>query len=429
MKGKTTLVGILVLLGIFLGVVPTKVFAIETCASKGITVVSSNFANAFPYGQPVSLSVTLGSSGTPGLVAGGSDHLQAKHAGSGHLTDSPWKTVQGGQLQWPDWNEGSLWLGVGTLSSPGEHQVVLHNNIPGVGSLGLDGCLVGTYTVNVGGIDCAYLRVSKEWLGAPSNGNQCFADATHCVEATRVVNNLHVSARLTNADGSLYTSPVFFSLSGPGNAGNDESVGFNTSPANHPQEYFHGGWSPDYAGTFTITVKLNGQGGQNPPICRGTFLQSNSCQNCNTTPNNIAEQINDPYALEHHAYKICDQVSNALMTPEGANAKDRCIACIGGDELGRAGIWTAVGCIPREPEKIVNSLLRLGLGMGGGFALIIILASGFVLSTSQGEPKRIEDAKGWLTSALVGMLFIIFSVTLLHFIGYSIFKIPGFGGP
>lgn len=133
-------------------------------------------------------------------------------------------------------------------------------------------------------------------------------------------------------------------------------------------------------------------------------------------------------SADHFPYKICDQISSDLDTPEGGNARDRCIECVGGDELGRAGIWTAIGCIPREPDIIVKSLLRVGLGVGGGFALIIILASGFVLSVSQGEPKRIDEAKQWLTSALVGLLFIIFSVTLLHFIGYTIFQIPKFGG-
>lgn len=152
------------------------------------------------------------------------------------------------------------------------------------------------------------------------------------------------------------------------------------------------------------------------------FNAPNSCENCLTTKPKPIDP-NQPYE-----YKICDQINGDLLTPEGGSAKDACLQCVGGNELGREGIWTAIGCIPRDPEKIVKSLLRLGLGMGGGFALIIILASGFVLSVSQGEPNRINEAKQWLTSALVGLLFIIFSVTLLHFIGYTIFKLPGFGG-
>ncbi len=411
MKGKTTLVGILVFLGIFLGVVPTKALALEDCSTRGITIVSSNLAGPFSFSDPVQLNIRVGSSGTPGLVTGNSYRLFIR---DGQLTRESPSQVMGasGQLEWLNFN---------SFASPGEHTLQLAG-----GGLSADGCRLGTYTVTVGGIDCAYLRVSKDWNAAPSNGNECYATDTSCVENGLFGSNLLVVAKLTKSDGSPYTRPVIFSLHGPNNAGNDEGETNNGPPS---YEYSYNGFSPDHDGTYTITVKLNEAGLNNPPICQGTFLQADNCQSCITTPNNIAEQINDPFALEHHAYKICDQVSGSLMTPEGANAKDRCIQCIGGDELGRAGIWTAVGCIPREPEKIVNSLLRLGLGMGGGFALIIILASGFVLSVSQGEPKRIEDAKQWLTSALVGMLFIIFSVTLLHFIGYSIFKIPGFGGP
>lgn len=153
-----------------------------------------------------------------------------------------------------------------------------------------------------------------------------------------------------------------------------------------------------------------------------TVVAPGTCTSCQTT------EPTGSGTGGHQDYKICDQISDTLETSTGANAKERCIQCVGGDELGRAGIWTAIGCIPRSPEKIVNSLLRVGLGVGGGFSLIIILVSGFILSVSQGEPKRIDEAKQWLTSALVGLLFIIFSVTLLHFIGYTIFKIPGFGG-
>ena len=41
--------------------------------------------------------------------------------------------------------------------------------------------------------------------------------------------------------------------------------------------------------------------------------------------------------------------------------------------------------------------------------------------------KGIKEAKEMITSAIVGSLFIIFSITILQFIGVSILHIPGFG--
>jgi len=124
-------------------------------------------------------------------------------------------------------------------------------------------------------------------------------------------------------------------------------------------------------------------------------------------------------------YLICDQIPK---TEALAKMRQDCIECVGGTENGYGGIWTAIGCIPREPEKIVSVFLRFGLGMGGGVALLMILGAGFILSVSQGDPKQTDTAKQWLTSAIAGLLFIIFSVTILQFIGYNIFQIPGFGG-
>lgn len=408
---------LLVVLFLFLS--PNTVHAVENCSSKGIVVTSGNLGSVFTYGQPVSLNVTLSSSGSPGLSEGSNYYLVSSAEGTAGDTKSTNESVTGGTVVWSNWDHGRP-LGDNTLDVPGKHKVTLYKTSNPLGSAE---CVVGTYTVSVGAIDCAYLKVSKDWNAAPSNGAECYADANTCVESGIFGSNLLVRAKLVNADGSVFTGPVIFTLHGTMNAGNDESVSINSNG----QEYVHNAFSPDHQGTYTITVKINGGGSQNPAICTGTFLQKNNCDMCGAE-NNIAEQLGDPYTAEHYTYRICDQVNSDLDTPEGGNAHERCIECIGGDELGRAGIWTAVGCIPREPDIIVKSLLRLGLGVGGGFALIIVLASGFVLSVSQGEPKRIDEAKQWLTSALVGLLFIIFSVTLLHFIGYTIFQIPGFGG-
>lgn len=93
----------------------------------------------------------------------------------------------------------------------------------------------------------------------------------------------------------------------------------------------------------------------------------------------------------------------------------------------KPGIYTAVGCIGADSESIITRLVRIGLGIAGGLALLMILAGAFMFSTSQGEPKRASEAKELITSAVLGLIFIIFSVTLLQFIGVTILQLPGFG--
>lgn len=116
-------------------------------------------------------------------------------------------------------------------------------------------------------------------------------------------------------------------------------------------------------------------------------------------------------------FYLCKQI------PEG-DLKDACDTCVTKDE----GIWTAVGCIKTDPTDIVQAIMTVGISIAGGVALLMFLAAGFMLSVSQGEPKRTSDAKEMLTSAIIGLLFIIFSVTILQFIGVDILRIPGFGG-
>ncbi len=115
------------------------------------------------------------------------------------------------------------------------------------------------------------------------------------------------------------------------------------------------------------------------------------------------------------SWKLCHQLQ------EG-DARGNCLSC-----LSSQGIWTAVGCIPTNPVNMIQVLIRIGLMIGGGVALLIILAGSFVLSTSQGDPKKTSEAKEMITSALIGLVFIIFSVSILQLIGVQILQIPGFG--
>ncbi|HEX7018228.1 MAG TPA: pilin [Patescibacteria group bacterium] len=116
-------------------------------------------------------------------------------------------------------------------------------------------------------------------------------------------------------------------------------------------------------------------------------------------------------------YEICNQLA------EGP-AKESCLTC----SRDNSGIWTAVGCIQVEEDLLLGTIVTIAVGMAGGVALLMILSAGFMFTTSQGDPKKTSEAKELMTSAVVGLLFIIFSVSVLQLIGMEILKIPGFGG-
>lgn len=90
-------------------------------------------------------------------------------------------------------------------------------------------------------------------------------------------------------------------------------------------------------------------------------------------------------------------------------------------------INTAIGPIDVcDINALTASILRLGIGIGGGIAFILMLAAVFMIMTSAGDPKRMQAGQELITSALMGLLLIIFSVFLLQLIGVTILEIPGF---
>ncbi len=91
------------------------------------------------------------------------------------------------------------------------------------------------------------------------------------------------------------------------------------------------------------------------------------------------------------------------------------------------GVDTGLGIvISTEPQAFVRSIFSLVLGIAGGIALVLIIVSGYRFMTSQGNPESVKAATEQLTSAIIGLLFIVFSFVILQAIGVNILSIPGF---
>jgi hypothetical protein len=100
-----------------------------------------------------------------------------------------------------------------------------------------------------------------------------------------------------------------------------------------------------------------------------------------------------------------------------------CNVCMANKQL-----WTGAGCIPfGTGTGLVRSLIVLGLGITGTVVVLMTLYGAFMFSTSRGDPKQVDEAKSAITSAIMGAFFIIFSVTILRFIGVTILQLPDFG--
>ena len=109
--------------------------------------------------------------------------------------------------------------------------------------------------------------------------------------------------------------------------------------------------------------------------------------------------------------------SDVLCTPTGGE-KD-------------SGVSTAIGCVPvlnnDSGTSFMAFILRWAIGIGGGIAFLLIVYAGFMIMTASGNPERLKAGQELLTSAISGIILLIFSVFILNVIGVKILQIPGFG--
>ncbi len=76
-------------------------------------------------------------------------------------------------------------------------------------------------------------------------------------------------------------------------------------------------------------------------------------------------------------------------------------------------------------KSFVTSILQLGVGLGSGFALVLMLYGTFLVSSSEGIPDRIKAGQEIITSAAMGLIFMLVSIFMLNFVGVKILAIPG----
>jgi len=111
---------------------------------------------------------------------------------------------------------------------------------------------------------------------------------------------------------------------------------------------------------------------------------------------------------------------SSLQTTLAAKTTDP----LGGDPCESEEIATAIGCVPIGSEDdLFGFILGWAIGIAGGIAFVLIIFAGFQIMTSAGDPKRLQAGRELLTSAIAGLMLIIFSTFILRLIGVDILGI------
>ena len=93
------------------------------------------------------------------------------------------------------------------------------------------------------------------------------------------------------------------------------------------------------------------------------------------------------------------------------------------------GVNTAIGCLPTSINGVVSATIRISLGVAGALAFIRIALALIRLITDGANPETVKNSHAAITSSIIGLLVIIFSVFILNLVGVQILNLnSGYGG-
>ncbi len=84
---------------------------------------------------------------------------------------------------------------------------------------------------------------------------------------------------------------------------------------------------------------------------------------------------------------------------------------------------TAFGILSTDPTSFTGSLINIAIGIAGGIALIIMVRGAIKILMASGDPQKIQDGRDLMVAAVAGLLFLIFSVLIIRFLGQDLLGI------
>jgi len=90
-------------------------------------------------------------------------------------------------------------------------------------------------------------------------------------------------------------------------------------------------------------------------------------------------------------------------------------------------IPTGLGSICPDPTGLATFVLNIALSTVGGIAMLMIAYGGFKVLTASGDPKAVMEGRETITSAVAGLVLVLFSVAILKIVGFNVLGIPYFG--
>ncbi len=211
--------------------------------------------------------------------------------------------------------------------------------------------------------------------------------------------------------------------------------------------------STNNRGGFGPTVYFDGRNPSSPGVVGGNV----SFDSTNPESNFCRQNAKDIFAVRSNKgcsdFVTLDSRGNTLSA-DSAGRYNQCVKCLYG-EAGTLGEMTSsltVATGMAQPQKgelitpyneplaipipgqlytdlggcinasstgsVVNTIVRVALGVMGGIVILRIIQG--ALTMQKGDPEGFQEGREVITSALIGLLLLIFSAALLNFLGINI---------
>ncbi len=126
------------------------------------------------------------------------------------------------------------------------------------------------------------------------------------------------------------------------------------------------------------------------------------------------------YAQDASPIPLCESIPSGADCGRFGDCRELCQKCEGND-----GIWTGIGCLPTDMAGLVRSIFEIFSGVIGGLIFLCIIVNGLKIMTARGDSEAIKKAKEAISSCIVGLLVLLFSILFLKIVGVDILRIPG----
>lgn len=173
----------------------------------------------------------------------------------------------------------------------------------------------------------------------------------------------------------------------------------------------------DSSKIYSVFIDGGAQGGAINPDSSGSFTKVISIKSLKSTS---VITVKEPSAFGNTA--SCGFVG----LNEGDPGKNPCATYASDPKDPTKKIITSVSCptaignISADPQEFAGKILGIATGLAGGIALILMVIGSIRVLTSTGDQQKLAGGRDMIVAAVAGLLFLIFSVLILRFIGIQI---------